>query len=464
MNEFDFNNITDMNAEPSGELKSRTLAAMREKENEKTVHRRPLWRKIAVCAAMFCSALVLMGAGVKVFDYLTFVPGMGIVTADQAEVYTLESAVEAGRYRIEAASMIPVTEGEYEGMWQVTVLTDEPVIESDPAETLRMISENGDELTLIHDGGNDLGTIYHGYTETVDGSTYTLRTKESEYNLDMRKLENSTYAQYQYPVNSGLTVIAFPLAEGSDRLIFDVLPDPEDENWMFWFEHSTGVIIQAVDVTVTDTEGNVYEQTDYQNRFTNMLLGMDEILSFDTETYLVLDRQLEAPVASVEIGGIRIIFEGLSGVGEYVMTIPAYGDTVPGKNMPEYGVFLNTHGIRAAFDSISGGFSERRNGYEMTCTGDDAVCSFVPENSYVSIGLRYMTSPGREWTDGELLKEENGKLSYHCLIEGNGDADPKTEPLAVNFGDTVTVKPYTLYLTIDGDWVIDFTEPANATE
>ena len=124
MKELDMIRLNDIPDEPSAELKARTLAAMRAAEDKKTQRKSPVWRKIAVCAAMFCAALVLMGAGVKVFEYLTFVPGMGIVTADQAEVYTLEHAVEAGDYRIEAASMIPVTEGEHEGMWEVTVLTD----------------------------------------------------------------------------------------------------------------------------------------------------------------------------------------------------------------------------------------------------------------------------------------------------------------------------------------------------
>ncbi len=463
MKELDMIRIEDMKDEPSRELNERTLAAMRAAEEKKTRKKVPAWRKFAVCAALFCSALVLMGAGVKVFEYLTYVPGMGVVTADQAEVYTLERVVEAGNYRIEAASMIPAEDEEHKGMWQVTVLTDMEVTDSEPDETIRMISEDGNELTLVHDGDSDLGTVYSGYTETANDGSYILQTNEGEYALNMKNLENTAYAHYQYPVNSGLTVVAFPLAEGSERLIFDVLPDPNDENMMFWFEHSTGVIIQALDLKVTDTQGNTYEQSGYRSQFIGMKLDMEKILSFDTETYLILDRKLEAPIASISMEGIRIIFEGLNGLGKYAVTIPKYGETIMANAMPEHGVFINTHGIRAAFDSINGRFNEKRNSYEVYFTGDDAVCEFAPEDSYTSIGLRYMSSSG-DWKDGESLKEENGKLGYHCLIEGNGDAEPKMQPLSADFGDTITVVPYTLYLTIDGSWIIDFTAPANTAE
>ena len=50
----------------------------------------------------------------------------------------------------------------------------------------------------------------------------------------MSLLKNSDYAAYRYPVSNGLTVIAFPVAEGSDRLIFDIMIDMEDENWRYW--------------------------------------------------------------------------------------------------------------------------------------------------------------------------------------------------------------------------------------
>ena len=63
MKELDMIRLNDIPDEPSAELNARTLAAMRAAEEKKTQRKVPAWRKIAVCAAMFCAALVLMGAG-----------------------------------------------------------------------------------------------------------------------------------------------------------------------------------------------------------------------------------------------------------------------------------------------------------------------------------------------------------------------------------------------------------------
>ena len=108
-NDFNLPEIRDLTAVPSDELNERTLAAMKQAEFRKTKKKIPLARRITVCAALFCAALVLMGAGVRIFEYLTFVPGMGIVTADQEEVFTLTKTVSAAIRKL--TGIIPVEVG-----------------------------------------------------------------------------------------------------------------------------------------------------------------------------------------------------------------------------------------------------------------------------------------------------------------------------------------------------------------
>ncbi|MBQ9997314.1 MAG: hypothetical protein IJP32_13170, partial [Clostridia bacterium] len=112
MNKLNLPDIPDLTAAPSDELNERTLAAMHAAEPRKTAKKIPLRKRIAVCAALFCAALVLMGAGVRLYEHLTFVPGMGVVTVTEPaepekEVFTLARVVETENYRIEAVSMIP---------------------------------------------------------------------------------------------------------------------------------------------------------------------------------------------------------------------------------------------------------------------------------------------------------------------------------------------------------------------
>ena len=139
MNDSKFPEIRDLTAVPSDELNERTLAAMRTAEQRKTVKKVPMKKRILVCAAVVCAALALTSAGVQLYQHLTFVPGMGVVTVaepekPEQESFTLARVVETDSYRIEAVSMIPAEDEEHAGMWEVTVLTDQET--SDPAMIL----------------------------------------------------------------------------------------------------------------------------------------------------------------------------------------------------------------------------------------------------------------------------------------------------------------------------------------
>ncbi len=492
MKELDMIKLNDIPDEPSDELKSRTLAAMRAIEEKKTQRKVPVWRKIAVCAAMFCAALVLMGAGVKVFDYLTFVPGMGIVTADQAEVYTLEHVVEAGRYRIEAASMIPVTEGEHEGMWEVTVLTDMDVpvdFAKNPniVTPITLLTASGESYSLKCRGGSS-DAKFVGYADIDGAGDYTLMWYNEEYTITMKSIENSVWANYSYPICDGITVIAFPLAEGSDKLVFDIIVEPESENMEFWASHCESIQYHMTSlpgsITVTDVEGKVYtvggqRLSSVDIPVSEMEHGVNSLLNFKYESYLRLNEPLTAEVAKIEINEIALVFNGIDdGVGVYTVTIPEAEETIPGENLPNGGVFLDEHGVKAAFDTMyAGAASNAGEEYEIIFRGAPAEVNF--EETSVKEAAAYLSyiepknlADRYSWDmyQGSTVGNPEGAdahivMTYKKSIRGYGDKKIRkyTGTLDLGFGEEVYMKLQALTLIIDGNWTIDFTAP-KATE
>ena len=141
-------------------------------------------KKIVTCAAAACAAVFLTGMGARVFEYLTYVPGMGIVTAEQEEVYTLESVVEAGEYRIEAMSLIPATEEYHKGMWEVTILTDMEVPKGffenpDLVDPIVFTDKNGESYSLKCSGGSGIGIQSVGAPKKTSVSVLSSRVNFS---------------------------------------------------------------------------------------------------------------------------------------------------------------------------------------------------------------------------------------------------------------------------------------------
>lgn len=475
MKELDMIRLNDIPDEPSAELNARTLAAMRAAEEKKTQRKVPAWRKIAVCAAMFCATLVLMGAGVRVFEYLTYVPGMGIVTADQAEVYTLEHAVEAGDYRIEAASMIPVTEGEHEGMWEVTLLTDlgVPFRSENPAESMpkmTLTDMDGNTCELTFNGGSSELSYYKGYSEFRGRGDYTLTLYGEDYPMTMKNIETTEWANYSYPVSDGVTVMAFPMSVGSRYLVFDVILEPESEEMAYWAENCEYIKYTPHTVKITDIEGNEFYAPSVHGHGipipeSEKEHGINAMLHFKMEYVLEMIEYPELPVAKIEIENLDIHFEELDNMPVYKTTIPQLGETVLAENLPDGGLFYDANGLRLQFDSAEGCVDEQNNAYSFQLNGS-ADWNFTENVSEMFAMAEYL--PEKESVAGEekyhngAMVGGNGNFYYRCLILGNGDRKKKVMDAA--FGDEINVRLSSMWLTIDTGWTIDFTAPAETAE
>jgi len=485
MKELNMIRIEDMKDEPSEELKAKTLAAMRAVQERKSQKKAPAWRKFAVCTALFCSALVLMGAGVKVFEYLTFVPGMGIVTADQEKVYTLERVVEAGDYRIEAASMIPAEDEEYEGMWQVTVLTDMEVphnwTESPDLIPPMILTTPENEYTLRCSGGSSVGARFTGYADIDGEGEYTLIRENESCIITMKSMENSIWANYSYPVSDGITAIAFPLTEGSEYLVFDVILEPQSKNMEFWASHCESILCTPRNVIVTDADGNRYSVNGGGSRSvwipdSERDYGLNSLLSYKFETILSMDAPLAADVVSLEIDQIKLQFLNIGDIGNYTVTVPEIGEIVKGSDLPGNGVFLDLYGITSVFKEMYTGIDEQNNKYDIYFRADPETLDFEENvsGSFISIGYieAQNAADAERWryhgggTEGYPVDEERTKFErlFSKDILGSGDRKNRSGTTQVTFGDEVTLRLNELWLYIDGNWTIDFTTPANTAE
>lgn len=483
MNDFNLSKTDDLTAEPSAELQNRTLAAMRAAEHQKNTKKsrvRTLRRKITVCAALVCTALVLLGAGVRVFDYLTFVPGMGVVTAEQENVYTLEHVVNADGYRIEAVSMIPAEDAEHEGMWQVTVLTDRSVPHDfhenpDSMPKMTLYGKDDEPYTLSCGGGSTVGARYTGYAVIAPGEDigeYTLNWNGEDCTLSMKSMKNSVWANYNYPVSDGITVITFPLTDGSQYLVFDVIFEPQSENMAFWASHCETIYYTAWNVNITDVEGNAYHVYGQNGRSitvpeSELEYGVNTLVEYKMEYILTMDTPLAAEIATIDVGEIAIIFDTIYDTGNYLVEIPKLDETVPAEELPNGGVFLDQHGVRVTFDEMTSSIDKLNKTYDIIFRREGDVEFDFEENvtdTYINLGYiepeRAASAERWEFRGGGQASERsdaNNRYTIEYSMPFLGAGDLRDKGLNLTFGDEVLMRLNSLSLKIDGDWHIDFT-------
>jgi hypothetical protein len=241
----------------------------------------------------------------------------------------------------------------------------------------------------------------------------------------------------------------------------------------FWAEHCQTLHLSPEQMTVNDTMGGTYWLTgssgsSYEIPASEMNVGINDLLEYKSEYILRLDRRLEAPVAQIEIGTLQLTFNWLHDTAVYQFAIPAFGETV----IPEDGgTFIDTHGITAAFETISAGLDENNNTYEVYMHFDRIGFDFTENVVYATVDLKYETA---DPNDEEIVRDNSGgggctfhdddplgasDFNLHKDIAGYGDRKIRTGTLRAAFGEEIIVRPNALTLGISGNWTIDFTAP-----
>lgn len=455
----------DLTLSPSGALNEKTLSKMMEVEqsSHRTANRMPKRypHRVLVCAALVCAALMLMSAGYRVFSYLAYVPGMGIVSGELENAYTLVEAVKEDGYYVEAMSLVP----NEEGTWNVNVITNRPCY-FNGGETsvspLTLTDPDGNTTTIpFSSGGSNNITRYAGTIDHGTAGAYTLCIEGTTYTVELASVTNSAFANYSYPMDNGITLICFPMSEGSDKLVFDMILEPESENMAFWQSHSDILYASIVgNVIVTDVEGNTYTTHSQSSYTVNANANDVDMLSYKLENILTMDKRLSAPIATIAIEQVELQFgssteDSLTGMPQTTLTVPALDETVETDTL-----LWDIGGVRLTVNALSATYYEGNNTYEFGMTGTTEYYDFTENITHVRIDPIYASpeTPETRWYGGSsntYTSNQNGE--YHKDIVGLGDKKIRTGSIDVGFGDQILVSPGALHLTISGEWNIDFT-------
>lgn len=431
-------------------LKADTVAKMRQQAER---HRRParLSRRIAVCAAAFAAVFVLISAGTRVFDYLAYVPGQGIATVSREGVYTLARAVKVGSYTVDGASFVPDTEGTI-----VTVTTDRPAYRSDDArlhDTMTLTAPDGTAVTLTFAKGTNTDSTYTG---TITGDTrsfageLTLSWNGREATLSMLPLDSSPYADCAYPICDGLTLVAFPTAEGSRRIVYGVELDPESENFAYWASVS-GNISAVPCLTAIDSAGNEYTAHSYTASYSGALEDY-----FGTGLhYAWLDTVPENPIAAICVDSLRLKFQRIDPTTRtpVTVTVPEDGETVEAAF-----ALVADHGILAPVHSLSCGI-DADGKPELTLEGTYPTLTFDESaTGEVLLWFSYAaadTDPEnpRVYGGGAWYNSDERTAGHHIRLHEEG----RDDTIPVTYGDDVNVYLTGVEIELTGDWGIVYT-------
>ncbi len=488
----------DEKLRPSEELNERTLAKMasaKARPEEKAVGRRYSgMRRWVTAAACLCAAVMLTSAGVRVFEYLMYVPGRGIVTSEVEETYVLPTATEIGRYYIEGVSVILEEDG-----YEMTVITNRPAVMGEDTSSLTVTDSAGNEFVLPFSGGGNGDSTYCGTVNLSEDLTYTMTLAGKTTDVRLTAAENSVYAKYAYPVSDGITVIAFPLADNTNQVVYDILFEPQSEEMRYWADAAEEIRAHLNNVVITDTEGNEYRPHTYHGNSTDGEIDVTTAGEYKNKMRMayrmICEERFAAPIADIEIGSVELSFHEMN---EVCATL-----TVPEEEGYEEvnTVLVDKAGIRHTADRTF--ITYDSDGHEkFTMTSRHLTPDFTENVIFGILGYRfefedgYFRNSGRGYTSdyvniyagnadvrelyqGDQIAEDGSVTEgdfdyffkgtdYRYQIEHHGETqvrknrvrDGEEAPEPVKAGDPVTVVAGELILTFAGDWDIRFVEPA----
>ena len=426
------------------------------------------------CAALVGAMFMLMGAGYRVVTtYMSYILGQGVVTQELEDVYTLARTARIGSFdRIDALSMVPADEGEYAGKWKVSVMTSRTLSAINEQALMHIRKPDGTEYELLYSELSNGYSCFTGYMDNAGAGTYTIVWGTDEAAVEMVPMTNSKYAVYDYPVSDGISVICFPLAEGSDKLVMSCTLTPDSDHMKYWMEQSSYVSLNPWNITVTDAEGNTYSTSWLGITYRSSAADTDGSPSCTMESIYQLSEYPTASIAKVQISEVQV-YLGLEDMPACTLTIPAEGETVSLENR----MLVDTHGLRLVMEEIAAG-TKKLYYYdkELPVVSLKTACPQIdfPENvTYADFTitcripddpdkLQYASTSLEISVDGEELlpsdwKERSPKYKHFYLLGEYKDAVIQNRGIPAENGDSLLFYPQTLELTVSGNWLIDFT-------
>ena len=262
----------------------------------------------------------------------------------------------------------------------------------------------------------------------------------------MIPLEASPYADCEYPICDGLTLVAFPAAEGSKRIVYGVELDPESENFAYWASVSRQ-ISATPHLTAIDSAGTEYVAHSYTSfhsgKTENDYIGGGLCCAW-------LDTAPDNPITSIRVDGLRLRFQRIDPTARepVTVTVPENGETV-GTDV----TLVADHGILATAHSLTGGVDADGKA-ELTITGAYPALAFDESvTGEVMLWFSYAavdTDPAnpRLYGGGAWFNSDTRDTGYHVrLYEGDNT-------IPVTYGDDVNVYLTGVELELSGTWEI----------
>ncbi|MBR5446519.1 MAG: hypothetical protein IKV57_10360 [Clostridia bacterium] len=473
----------DLTLFPPEDLQQDTLAKMEEASRTLPVQRRKTTRRrLLSCAALVGAMFMLMGVGHRITaNYMTFAAGHGVVKEANEDIYTLVRAERFGTDKIDAVSMVPVTEGEYAGQWKVTVMTTLQISTVDDRIRMQLHHPDGTEYDLLCTRmGPD--SVFTGYIDNAAAGTYTACWDTFRITLEMDSINNSAYAAYRYPTSDSVTVVCFPIAEGSDKLIVRCSLTPKGKDMKDWAEHSSFIRCIPEEIKVTDTAGNEYTASSVDTLSvtrTSTTYITESIFQLCTSApggssfaHLQTDNS-DISLASLQIENIHLTAE-LQDMPASRVTIPEKGESVSLNT-----TLIDTAGLQLSLLNISNDTESYQLGSNvfpsLTLKTAYPALSFAENITLADIKLscrlpddpesaRYVpftsTYPDLKLTkDTDLSREKPVKHTIFAL--GSDDPSLRSYNIPAKAGDTVEIVPIHMTLTLSGDWTIHFGKEAD---
>jgi len=445
----------DLSITPPEELQKNTLAKMAAASPTVSVKpgKKNSAKRILACAALVGAMFMLMGAGYRVFSYLAYVPGQGIVMQDTDRVYVLKTAADTDAYRIDAISMVPVQEGEHEGKWEVTMLTEFPddffcSEDGTPLSDLPITiqSADGNSCQLTYDTKYIDRARFSGYIESAAAGSWEITRWGSTCTVALIPASKLPYADYRYPVQSDIALICYPVSENSDILAMTIDCSPTNENLLYWLEKASSSYCSFMEVTVTDVNGNTYGR----------LKDVSGYSYTNGQSICFLDRPLEAPVASIRVENLVIRMSGE--LAETQITIPDEGKTVSLNNQP----VADHHGLNITLQDIYADALPKKHNKNMLY--DSFILHVVsesqlsPENSpevQYSLSFRMADDPDKKAVSA-IVAHTLSDIENSILRRTN-EYILREDSLPIQFGEDVVVTLSDMMMQLICAWEIDFT-------
>jgi len=444
----------------SDELKVKTIKLL---ENETPTaqpvfHSRP--RRILLTAVIaLLSCVMLVSAGTLIINRLVYVPGRGFFEDGDIELYATPSALDFGITTIESAIRSKVTDpetGETSSTLTVYVTGVKP-------RGMHIILTDGRVINFEEQSFMDKLFVCENFP---DENLFTLSVGYKHVNVTLEEVDQTKYANMQWPTDNGITFKALPLNE--TRTIYAVNTIMNESFYTDVFGKDLAKLVTDTHhyvsrFTFLDADGNVYSAA--QNGSSDNtddgdpLSGYTRIVYADTgENKDVGITEISAAKIDADINFVRWYGELSSSVPTVELPVPKDGETVE-CDVPLITVDRDTYYIT----------SVTRNDTHETMPNFLFEVRIKDNESKYDLDIYYFRLKCTELANylnsgGAYHNSDTGEMTLNVGGVKKKQVEEYRDILTQYEGGTLHFGVYGMRINMNGNWTIDYAAQTNEAE